>query len=331
MRVPEFLNGCISPVFSAWKDDGSFDADGQRNLLDFMEERGGISAYFVRSGMGQMYAYQSEAEVKALAETACKHLAGRAPVIVGANGIWDRNFDQRPDPEAFVQQCITLGRIAKDAGAGGVVYTLPEALVPDAGETCQVLTQRFFERVCAGVDLPVFVYQPPNTKAEYLMTPASIAKLATIDNVCGAKASYSDGEYVYSLIRATKDAEFNYIVGAETIYAIGKLMGATAVIGQGSTMYPKLLNIVGERLEAGDREGAFLAQDAVNRLVALPCFPQGFFKRLATESGYAVGGYHREIASNPYGERAPKPMTDDAYNTYKMAMEEEAAALMAGA
>ncbi|MBN2307673.1 MAG: dihydrodipicolinate synthase family protein, partial [Candidatus Hydrogenedentes bacterium] len=107
--IPEFVRGAIAPVFTAFNEDGTFDEAGQRNLLDFLLERGGISAFFLRSGMGQMYTFSYE-DTEAIARTACSHLAGTAPALVGTTGIWDRDRTRRPNPAVFTQQAIELSR-----------------------------------------------------------------------------------------------------------------------------------------------------------------------------------------------------------------------------
>lgn len=315
MQVPAFVRGSIAPTFTAFHDDGQFDPDGQRRLLDFMLQRGGVQAYFVRSGMGQMYTFGIE-DTQALADTACRHLAGRAPVLVGCSGVWDRNYDRRPDPAVYTRQSIDLGRYALERGAAGVVLTIPEALLPEGSETEADLTQRYFETVAAAIPGPIFIYQPPGTDAKYHMTEQSIARLADIDNIVGAKASYGDGYYVYRLIRATAGKQFAYIVGFEMIFAMGLYAGARACIGQGTTLNPRLMNAVQDRFDAGDRAGALAAQDAVNLLVEASTNPQDFYKRFATESGFAVGRHHRVMHSNPY-MTSPAPCTDAQYTQFR--------------
>lgn len=326
MQVPDFVHGSISPTFSAFHDDGRFDPDGQRRLLDFMEQRGGVSAYFVRSGMGQMYTFGIE-DTQELADTVCSHLAGRAPVLVGCSGQWDRNYDTRPDPAVYTQQSIDLACYALDKGAAGVVLTIPEGLLPVGGETEADLTQRYFETVAAQIPGPIFIYQPPGTDPKYHMTEQSIARLAAIDNVVGAKASYGDGYYVYRLIRATAGHEFAYIVGFEMIFAMALYAGARACIGQGTTLNPRVMNAVQTRFETGDRAGALAAQDAVNLLVEGSCNPQDFYKRLATENGFAVGRHHRVMHSNPY-MTSPTPCTDAQYEAFKRLLEETEARIL---
>ena len=323
MRVPDYVVGCISPVFTAFRDDGAFDETGQRHLLDFMFERGGISAYFVRSGLGQMYTFELD-DVKQMARTACGHLAGKAPVLVGCSGIWDRNYDCRPDAETFIAQAVELSRFAEDAGAAAVVHTNPEALLPEAGESVDAMRVRFFSTVCDAVSIPVFIYQTPGTLPEYVASPEALARLADIDNLCGMKASTNDACYVFNALQAVKDKDFGFIVGAETAYYAGLYAGARAVIGQGCTMNPQTIRAILERFDAGDHTGAVEAQAATNRLVdACPNAP-AWFKRYAAEHGHPVGTFARSTANSPYLHDRPA-ITNEQYEAFQRIYEAELA------
>ena len=321
MQVPAFVHGCIAPTFTAFHEDGRLDDAGQRSLLDFMQRGGGISAYFIRSGMGQMYAFQLE-DVKELTRTVCGHLAGQAPVIVGCNGVWERDYSNRPEPEGFLQECIELAAFAKDAGAAGVVYTVPEAWAPRAGETKDDMFLRFFSAVCAGTDLPVFIYQPPNTHPDYLLTPVLLGQLADIDNLIGVKASYSDAYYVYNLIAATRGKDFRFICGHEGIYYAALYAGATACIGQGTTLNPQIIQALQEAFESGDHARVLAAQDSVNLLCESCGNPVDFYKAYATEKGFPVKRCFRSYKTNPYG-KDPTPLTDEQYVASKRILEQE--------
>ena len=43
MQVPDFVSGAIAPVFTAFNEDGTLDDAGQRNLMDYMVQAGGVS------------------------------------------------------------------------------------------------------------------------------------------------------------------------------------------------------------------------------------------------------------------------------------------------
>lgn len=320
MQVPPYVNGCIAPTFTAFKDDGSFDEEGQQHLLDYMESVGGISAYFVRSGMGQMYSFGYD-EVKALTRVACRHLAGRAPVLVGCSGIWDRNYDARPDRAEYIKQGIALGQYAAENGADGVVYTVPEALVPEKEGDFDGLIFDYFEKICGAVPLPVLLYQPPGVRGEYLLNPERVRRLGALENLVAAKASVADGYFMYRLIRAAAELDFEIIMGNETIYYFGLAAGSKAVIGQGTSLNPHVMNAVQKCWEAGDLAGAMTAQDAVNHLVETCPNPQDFLKAYATEKGFPVPRHFRSVGDNPYlGDSTP--LKPEAYESFKRIFEE---------
>lgn len=319
--IPDFIHGSIAPVFSAFNEDGTLDEAGQRNMLSFLRDRGGISAYFVRSGMGQMYTFSLD-DTRRMAKLACEHLRGAA-VLVGASGVWDGDCGHRPDPETFIRQGIELAKFVQQVGAAAAVYTVPEALVPGPNETIPELTWRYFERIAKDCPLPILIYQPPRTPKEYRI-PADLAvKLADLPAIKGMKASTTDAEYILDITWAVAGKDFGYIVGAETAFFAGLCSGARAVIGQGAGVNPQVLNAVQDRFDKGDYKGAIDAQRATNLLVQESCDTITFFKRYATEKGYAVKPYRRSSAAEGYADA--KPLTDADYERYKRLLESELA------
>ncbi|NLO33321.1 MAG: dihydrodipicolinate synthase family protein [Candidatus Hydrogenedentes bacterium] len=321
MKVPDFVEGPIAPMFTVFQADGSLDDAGQRRFLDYLLQSGSISAYFIRSGMGLMYTFSKE-DTRQLTRNVCAHIKGSAPVLVGCNGIWDRNYDKRPDPKNYVEESVELGNFALETGADAVVYTMPEALVPKEGQSHQALIEGFFTDVCARVDGPVFVYQPPNTHKDYEVRPETLAKIAAIDNFVGGKFSTSDGFYMYELMRATREQEFAYIMGHECIYYAGLTLGATAVIGQGTILHPQLFHAALKAYRAGDWAGVLTAEDAINRLVVGIGKPVDFLKRYASDQGFDVPLYSRSQSSNPYMSDSV-PLTDEEYARFKAIFEKE--------
>lgn len=323
--IPEYVRGPIANVFTAWNQDGSFDPDGQRHFLDFLLQTGAISAFFVRSGMGQMYTFQYD-DVTAMAELACGHLAGKAPVLVGSAGIWDRNVQRRPDRETFTRQAVELSRFAESVGAAGVVHTLPEAIVPEAGESHADVTLRYFETINDAVNVPIFIYQPPGTDPNFIISVELAPRLADIPNVKGMKASTPDAMYILDIIYATRGKDFGYIVGHEGGFYAGLCSGALAVIGQGCCLNPAILLAVQERFEAGDYAGAIDAQYSVNMLCRTSRHSVEFLKRYATEHGYPVKPYARSMgADDPYGTTTGPNLSDADYHRFKAILEAELA------
>ena len=167
-----------------------------------------------------------------------------------------------PDPKVFQQQGVELGVYAMECGASGVVYTVPDMIRPEGDETEAELTLRYFEKMSAAVDAPIFIYQPPGVDDKYQMSPELIAKLAEIPNVVAAKVSTNDAEYLFNLNWALRDKEFTLIAGAETAYYAALYAGVRAVIGQGCTLNPQIIK---EMQAAIARE--FAAQSEVPKTV----------------------------------------------------------------
>ena len=297
--IPSFVHGCIAPLFTAFNADGSLDDAGQKEMLDYMEAAGSVDAYFVRSGLGQMYTFDLE-EVKQITRTVCGHVAGRTPVLVGVSGIWDHDPLRRPDPETYFHQAAELCRYAQDCGAAGVVHTIPDALVPSAAASEGRETVRYFEELSRQTDLPLFVYQTPMTESAWRVDEDTVRQLAAIDRLAGMKISTNDAETIFNLAYALRGAGFALISGAETSFLTGLLFGARAAIGQGTTVYPQIVRRLQERYEAGRLDEAIELQHTVNMLVRKTPRVTEFFKRYLRELGYRIGPTARRGAA-PYG------------------------------
>lgn len=321
--IPAFVRGTIAPVFTAFHEDGRLDDDGQRAILGFLDDGKEVSACFVRSGMGQMFTFGFD-EVKQIAKVSCEHLAGKTPVLVGATGIWDRNREKLPDPRVFTQQAVELSQYAESVGAAGVVHTLPEAIPPAPGETIRDVILRYFEKVCEAVNIPVLIYQSPGTDERYCLAPDLAAQLADMPKIKGMKASTIDAEYIFEITYAVRDKDFGFISGNECGFLAGLVSGSRAVIGQGATVNPRILNAIQLRYEKGDIKGAIEAQHSTNLLVQRSRNTTEFFKRYITEKGYSIKPYARKLGPSLYFAETPSLSQAD-YDAYKQLLESELA------
>ncbi|MCL4691635.1 MAG: dihydrodipicolinate synthase family protein [Candidatus Hydrogenedentes bacterium] len=326
MNVPDFLHTTIAPVLTAFHDDDAFDETSQRNLLDYMLSLGEIGAYFIRSGMGQMYAYSYD-DVFRVSKICAAHLDGRAPWLLNCSGIWDgdRSVPTRPDPDVYMEQALAFQRHAEDSDAAAVVHVLPEALLP-VGRPFDIdqAYPQYFESVCAETTLPVVIYQPPGMPANVNLTPQVLARLAGIPNLVGCKVSSRDGIYMFDLIRSIQGKDFHFITGTECLFFATLYAGSRGVIGVGSNLFPRVLNVLRQRFLDGDRDGVLEAQESVNRLFHACPYARITMKRLATDGGYPVGLAYRGGGANPYGDEG-LPCTDENYQAYKHLLERELA------
>jgi len=316
--------GVIANVFTVFNDDLSLDDNGQRRFLDALVDTESVTAYFVRSGMGQMYSYAAD-DVKQIAKTACDHLGADVPVLVGAAGIWDRNYDKRPDPERFIEEAIDLSRYAEDSGAAGVVHTLPEAIQSTESRSIDELSVDYFERMVEAVSIPVLIYQPPGTLDEYCVSPDLLARIGAIDGVRGIKVSSPDAGYIFDLCRALAGTDCAFITGNECSWLWGLHCGSPAVIGQGACVNPQILKAAQDRFLKGDLDGAREAQASINALVEACPNAVDFYKRYRNEQGYTMRTAFRRSGNNPYAEADRLPLSDEEYAAFKPVYEAELA------
>ncbi|MBC8181539.1 dihydrodipicolinate synthase family protein [candidate division KSB1 bacterium] len=215
-----------------------------------------------------------------------------------------------------------MSQYAEMVGADGVVHTIPDMIRPKDSETIGDVIISYFETLNNEVSKPIFIYQPPIIVPEYRITPEIFAELADMKNVVAAKVSTNDAEYILSLIQATKNKEFAYIAGSETSYYAALYAGARAVVGQGSSINPQILNVVRERFKNGDLAGAIGAQVSVNYLCETCRNPVDFLKRYADEQGFPMGRAYRKSGDDIYIQY-PEPLTDEEYIIYRKIFEKE--------
>lgn len=318
--LPEFVEGPIANVFTAFNQDLTLDETGQRAILDALIATEAVSAYFVRSGMGQYYSFAVD-DVRRITEVACRHLDGIAPVIVGCSGEWDRRRDRRVDPARFTAEGVALSQYAQECGAAAVVHTLPEAMALEPGLSAHDATLAYLAAIGAATSLPIFLYQPPNTDPDFCVSAETLPAIADVPGVTGIKVSTADAGYILDLIHAVRGKSFAFVVGNETAYYAGLAMGARACIGQGCCINPAIIRAVMTRFDAGDLQGAMDAQRAVNRLCAGTGAAVSFFKRWLAERGYPVHPYHRPVPSDHPYVGSPPPISDAEYAAFKALLE----------
>ena len=321
--IPDFVDGPIANVFTAFNEDLSLDKTGQRAILDALVATRAVSAYFVRSGMGQYYAFTAE-DTRQIAKLACEHLKGIGPVLVGCSGAWDRNRDKRVDAAAYTAESVALSRYAEECGAAGVVHTIPEAVALTDGQTPLDATLAYLETLADSVSLPIILYQPPGTDPDFCVDADTLPRIADIPGVVAIKVSTADAGYMLDLVQSVRGKDFAYIVGNETAYYAGLAMGARGCIGQGCCLNPAIVRAVMTRFDAGDLEGAMAAQATVNRLCHGTSAAVSFFKRWLAGRGYPVQPFNRPAADNSYAG-APGPISDEEYANFKALLEQSLA------
>jgi len=318
--VPEFLKGVIAPMFTPCNANGSLDANGAQEFARFLLDRDAITTVFPRSGLGKMYTFKKD-EVKQIIDAAMDAVGGRIGVIPGTAGVWDRNFDEKPDPERYTEETIELSQYAQDKGADGVVIVIPEALPEEPKATLHDRVCEYYQRVADTVDLPIVIYHPGAIIDPYRMTPELFKNLVQIDGIAGMKYSIMDMDKFAAVARFAPD-EFALIAGAESVFLPALALGAGGVIGQGCCICPEILRAVYDHYNRREIELARKAQFAVNDLLVASSGMDiaVFGKKYAMNKGYAL---------EPFPRSTERAVTEEQYERYAAILEKELAAYQA--
>ena len=147
-------------------DQGQVDYETLRELVSFQIESG--TDGIVPTGTTGESPTLSHDENKKVIQVVVEEAAGRVPVIAGAGS-------------NSTAEALDLTRFAKDAGADATLQVVPYYNKP----TQEGLYQHF-ARLANEVDLPIILYNIPG-RCSVNMEPATIIRLAEIDNIVGIK------------------------------------------------------------------------------------------------------------------------------------------------
>ncbi len=272
-EAPKFLQGVISPMLTPVLPDTklSLDYDGAREWVKWLISRGCVTSVFARSGMGKMYSFTVN-ETKLLCDDMLKAARGKMGVMIGCGGEWlerKTNPNVKPNPRRYLAQAIELTQYVGSMGADAAVHPMPEAFVPSIGETVPDAIFRYLKTIHDATEIPLVLYQPPSTPPAYRMTSELMQRVLTLPRVVGFKISTHDPALFTPVAEVVRGKGFGLICGDETYFLSGLKQGAVGVIGEGSSVYPEILNSILTAFMAGDMAAAEAAQADVARALAL--------------------------------------------------------------
>jgi len=232
--------GIIPPIITPFTSEGKFNEPVFRQMINYLIEEG-VHGIFPLGTTGEFYAFSNE-EAKHILKVAVDEASGRVPVYAGANHITTRGV-------------IELVRIAEEAGADAVSVLTPMFISQSQDELYE-----HYARIAESTELPVIIYNN-KPKTNVTLEPATIAKLALIDNIVGVKDSTGDFTNTEEYIRLTRDNDnFSVLLGRDTLIYAGLCYGATGAIASCANIAPRITVDIYEKFMAGDLKGALEAQ-----------------------------------------------------------------------
>lgn len=210
--------------------DGQIDEQGLVDLIEFHIANG--TNGIVPCGTTGESATMSHAEHHRVVDLTVKTVNGRVPVVAGSGS-------------NSTAEAIDLTEHARAAGVDGVLMVSPYYNRPS-----QEGLYQHYKAVAEAVDVPIILYNVPSRTSSNVL-PATVARLAAIDNIVGIKEATGSLNQVSEVIMLCPD-DFAVLSGDDFTSLATVLVGGTGVISVTSNVAPKDMADMMEAGLAGD-------------------------------------------------------------------------------
>jgi len=262
--------GIIPAMITPLTEEGRLNKSAYRKFINYLID-GGLHGIFVAGTTGEFYGLSAE-DKKELFEIAVEEVDRRVPVYAGTGAITTR-------------ECMQLTQIAERCGADAVSILTPMFISPTQEELYQ-----HYKAIAGSTRLPILLYNNL-PKTGVTITPATVERLAEIDNIVGVKDSSGDFSLTSEYIRRTRDRNFSVLSGRDTLIHACLCYGGSGSIAACANIAPRICADIYDKFVAGDIRGSLEAQFSITPLrlaFTLGSFPtviQEGLKLLGIEAG----------------------------------------------
>jgi 4-hydroxy-tetrahydrodipicolinate synthase len=238
------IRGSIVAIVTPMSEDGSVDFPALERLVEWHIAEGtdGIVAVGTTGESATLDVEEHFAVVRCVIDVARK----RVPVIAGTGA-------------NSTAEAIEWTAEGRNAGADACLLVTPYYNKPP-----QEGLYRHFKAIAEAVDVPIILYNVPG-RTGCDMLPATVKRLAPIDNIVGLKEAKGELGRVRELLEL-KLGDFSLLSGDDATACESILMGFQGDISVTANVAPRLMHQMCAAAAAGDR-GAAEAVDARLRLL----------------------------------------------------------------
>lgn len=252
---PTELKGIITPILTPMNEDETLNLEELRAQVDRMIDNG-IHGIFPFGTNGEGYILTAE-EKKLVVETVVDQTNGRVPVYAGTGTL-------------STKETIEQSKMAQAAGADVL-----SIITPSFAAASQDELYTHYKTVAEAVDMPIVLYNIPDRTGNAL-TPATVGRLAEIDNIIGAKDSSGNFANILGYIDAGKkktNGKFYTLSGNDQLIIWTLLAGGTGGIAGCANVYPQTMASIYDLFMEGKIEEAKKANESIQSFRA--CFKYG--------------------------------------------------------
>jgi len=163
------LHGIVVPLLTPFTSNDAIDEDGVRRLTRRMVAAG-VHGVFPCGSSGEFWVLDDEERCRII-QTVVAEAAGDVLVYAGVGAVGTR-------------QAIKLTRCAEEGGADALVVITPFYINPTQEEL-----YHHYAAIARSTSLPVIPYNNPSRTGNVNLEPATMARLAEIENLAGIKDS----------------------------------------------------------------------------------------------------------------------------------------------
>ncbi|HUJ23488.1 MAG TPA: 4-hydroxy-tetrahydrodipicolinate synthase [Bryobacteraceae bacterium] len=227
------FSGCGTALVTPFRRDLSLDEAGVRKLVQ-RQIKAGIN-FLVPCGTTGENPTLSRAEHLRVVEITLEEAKGKVPVLGGAGGY-------------HTQEVIELAREVEKLGADGILSVTPYYNKP----TQEGLYQHF-KAIASAVRLPIVVYSVQG-RTGVNVEPATLARLAQIDNIVGVKEASGSITQMANVIQQVPET-FVVLSGDDAITLPLIALGGRGIISVVSNEIPAEMTELARLCLAGDFAG----------------------------------------------------------------------------
>lgn len=268
------IKGIIPPILTPMDEEENVNEKELRNQVNRLIGAG-VHGIFAFGTNGEGYAL-SESEKESILEVVIEETAGRVPVYAGSGCITTKDT-------------IRMSQKAKSLGADVLSVITPWFAAASQNDLLE-----HYKEVAKAVDIPIVLYNIPARCGNALL-PATVAKLAEIDNIVGAKDSSGSFDNMLQYIELTREKDFAILSGNDSLIYWNLLAGGAGGIAGCANVFPKNMAGIYDAFISGDLKQAKTLQDNIRPF--RNCFrfgnPNTIVKATVALLGYPVGRCRR--------------------------------------
>ncbi len=264
------IKGIIPPIITPMYEDESINYNELRNQINRQIDAG-VHGIFVFGTNGESYILNDE-EKKEILRVTIEEVGGRVPVYAGT-GV------------PGTKDTIRMSKMAERLGADVLSIICPYFAAASQNEIVE-----HYKEISNAVDLPIVIYNIP-ARAGTNISPSSIAELAKVDNIVGAKDSSGNFDNMLQYIELTKDEEFVVLSGNDSLILWNLLAGGVGGIAGCANIYPETLTAIYESFVKGNLKESKEYQDSLRNIRNNFKYgnPNTIVKKAVNLLGYDVG------------------------------------------